>query len=113
MLTKVQIGRFKVFPEAEVPLGPVTVLCGPNNSGKTAALQAMALWQSGPRAWLAGRGGTSTAKLRTGVPINRRDLVSIPVPEANLLWNKLRAREGARTNGGTITGASEAAESGS
>jgi hypothetical protein len=81
----------------------VTVLCGPNNSGKTAALQAIALWRLGLKTWQAERGKSSTARERVGVTINRRDLVSIPVPETNLLWHGLRTREGSRENGKTVT----------
>ncbi|HVC59416.1 MAG TPA: AAA family ATPase [Acetobacteraceae bacterium] len=103
MLTRLQIRRFKVFSDVDIELGPVTVLCGPNNSGKTAALQAIALWQLGLKAWQAERGKGSTARERVGVPINRRDLVSIPVPETNLLWHGLHVREGFRQNGHTIT----------
>jgi predicted ATPase len=56
VLTKLQIRNFKAFADAEIELGPVTVLCGPNNSGKTAARQAIALWQLGLKAWQAERG---------------------------------------------------------
>jgi AAA15 family ATPase/GTPase len=76
VLTKLEIRNFKVFSHAEIELGPVTVLCGPNNSGKTTALQAIALWQSGLKAWQAERGKGPTPPTRPGVPINRRDLVS-------------------------------------
>ena len=54
VLTRLQIRNFKLFSDADIELGPVTVLCGPNNSGKTAALQAIALWRSGTEG-LAGR----------------------------------------------------------
>lgn len=37
------------------------------------------------------------------MPINRRDLFSIPVPETKLLWHGLRVREGFRQNGHTVT----------
>jgi hypothetical protein len=103
VLTRLQIRKFKFFSDADIELGPVTVLCGPNNSGKTAALQAIALWQLGLKAWQAERGKGSTARKRVGVPINRRDLVSIPVPETSLLWHDLRTREGFRENGQTKT----------
>jgi hypothetical protein len=39
----------------------------------------------------SGRGKTSPEK-RPGVTINRRDLISIPVPDANLLWRDLHVR---------------------
>ncbi len=103
MLTRLRVRKFKVFSDADVELGPVTVLCGPNNSGKTAALQAIALWRLGLKAWQAERGMGSTARKRVGVPINRRDLVSIPVPETSLLWHGLHLREGFRQNGHTVT----------
>jgi predicted ATPase len=103
VLTRLRVRKFKVFSDADIELGPVTVLCGPNNSGKTAALQAIALWQLGLKAWQAERGMGSTARKRVGVPINRRDLVSIPVPETNLLWHGLHLREGFRQNGHTVT----------
>lgn len=103
MLTRLQIRNFKSFLHADIELGPVTVLCGPNNAGKTAALQAIALWQLGLKTWQAERGKSSTAQERVGVTINRRDLVSIPVPETNLLWHGLRTREGLRENGKTVT----------
>jgi len=51
MLTKLTIKNFKRFDEAEVDLGKSVVLIGPNNSGKTTALQALALWELGLRRW--------------------------------------------------------------
>lgn len=103
MLTRLQIRNFKPFSEVDIELGPVTVFCGPNNSGKTAALQAIALWRLGLQAWQAERGQGSKARERVGVPINRRDLVSVPVPEASLLWHGTRTREGFRKDGNTLT----------
>jgi predicted ATPase len=44
MLTKIRIQNFKQFDDVEIELGPVTVLIGPNNSGKTTVLQALMLW---------------------------------------------------------------------
>jgi len=40
---------------------------------------------------------------RPGVTINRRDLVAVPVPVANLLWRDLHVREGSRAQGKTRT----------
>ena len=99
MLTSLEIRNFKSFSHANVELGPVTVLCGPNNAGKTAALQALALWRAGLQAWLAERRSTSTARERPGVQINRRDLVSIPVPSTKMLWHALRTHSITRDNG--------------
>ena len=92
MLTKLTIRNFKKFEQAEVELGKAVVFIGPNNSGKTTALQALALWDIGLRSWLAKRGGKESPEKRPGVAINRRDLNSIPIPAANLLWHQLHTR---------------------
>jgi len=93
MLSKITIENFKRLHHAEFPLNHAVVLIGPNNSGKTTALQALALWQIGLKAWASERGGKASPEKRPGVTINRRDLISLPVPAANLLWNELHVRE--------------------
>ncbi len=93
MLTKLSVRNFKRFEAADIDLGRSVVLVGPNNSGKTSALQALALWDIGLRQWNAKRGGKTSPKKRPGVTINRRDLVAIPVPAANLLWRGLHVRD--------------------
>ena len=98
MLTRVQIRNFKRL-NMDVELGRSVVFVGPNNSGKTTALQALTLWELGLRQWLAKRGGKTTAEKRPGVAINRRDLISIPVPSANLLWRDLHVRSVKSVNG--------------
>ncbi len=45
------------------------------------------------RRWHEKRGTGTTAKKRSGVAINRWDLVSIPVPGAELLWKNLHLRQ--------------------
>ena len=58
MLTKLTVRNFKRFGEIEVELGNSVVFVGPNNSGKTSAMQALALWDIGIKRWnqkLAGR----------------------------------------------------------
>ena len=99
MLTRLKLRNFKRFGDADIELGRSVVLIGPNNSGKSSALQALALWDIGLRQWLAKRGGKASPKKRPGVAINRRDLVSIPVPAANLLWHGLHTRDVQEING--------------
>lgn len=99
MLTKLTLKNFKLFTEVEIDLGERVVLIGPNNSGKTSALQAIALWDIGVKRWLEKRGSGATPRERAGVTINRRDLIAIPVPAANLLWRDLRVREAGRIDG--------------
>ena len=93
MLTRLVIRNFKRFGEVAIDLGSPVVFIGPNNSGKTSAMQALALWDVGLKRWNEKRSGKSTPKQRPGVTVNRRDLVAIPSPDANLLWRNLRVRD--------------------
>lgn len=87
MIKKVNLDYFKRFEHQEFLLGDSIVLAGPNNSGKSTLLQAIAVWNLGVQRWLQERGGNkSKAKLRTGVPISRKDFTAIPLREMDLLW---------------------------
>ncbi len=103
MLTKLTIENFKLFQRVEIELGERVVFIGPNNAGKTSALQALALWDVGVKRWLEKRGGGAVPEKRVGVTINRRDLTAMPIPAANLLWRDLHVREGSREEGKTRT----------
>jgi hypothetical protein len=93
MLTKLTIRNFKRFQHVEIELGNPVVFVGPNNSGKTTALQALAFWDLGVKRWLEKRGEREAPGKRPGVTINRRDLLALPVPDANLLWRHLHVPE--------------------
>lgn len=64
MLDKVRVQRFKSVVDAELRLGNVTVLVGPNNAGKSSLLQAIqfavsvaqSLELSGARGWIRAEG---------------------------------------------------------
>ena len=103
MLTKVIVRNFKRFDEVEIELGNPVVFIGPNNSGKTSAIQALALWDIGLKRWNEKRAGRSAPERRPGVTVNRRDLIAIPVPVANLLWHERRVRNVQRTDSGQKT----------
>lgn len=92
MLTNLRVKNFKRLEDVEIELGKTVVFVGPNNSGKTTALQALALWEAGLRKWLEKRSAKDTPEKRPGVTINRRDLIAVPVPDANLLWRDLHIR---------------------
>lgn len=92
MLTELEIRNFKALEQVKIDLGDRVVFIGPNNSGKTTALQALALWDIGVKRWIEKRGAGAVPPKRPGVTVNRRDLVAAPVPEANLLWRNLRVR---------------------
>ncbi len=86
MLTKVRIKNLKRLDAAEIPLDDTIILAGPNNFGKTTALQALSLWSLAYRRWREVRGAGSKATERTGVPITRKDFNAVPVRSMDLLW---------------------------
>jgi len=98
MLTKLVIRNFKRFEDVEIPLSSPVVFIGPNNSGKTTAMQALALWELGLRRWREKRTAGQPEK-RPGVNINRRDLLMVPAPDAKQLWRKQHVRDVQRSNG--------------
>lgn len=91
MISRIQLSNFKTFEALDIEVGPVTLLIGPNNTGKTTVLQALTLWDIALRKWWDQK-ALSSAKKRTGVTINRQDLFAIPIPEARLLWYNLHTR---------------------
>lgn len=93
MFTKLIIRNFKCLTDSAIELGKQVVFIGPNNSGKTSALQAIALWEAGLRTWLIKRGTEQKALKRSGVAINRKDLISISLPDIKLLWKDLHVRK--------------------
>lgn len=87
MIEKVTVEYFKKFQKETFYLGDSVVLAGPNNSGKTTLLQAIAVWYLAIQRWRQERGSNkSKAALRTGFPISRKDFTAIPLREMNLLW---------------------------
>lgn len=93
MLTRIRVRNFKKLNDVDVELGKTVVLIGPNNSGKTSALQALALWDIGLRQWNAKREGRASPEKRPGVAVNRLELISVPTPSLNLLWSDLHTRD--------------------
>lgn len=85
MIKRVKVCYFKRFEEETFELRENIILAGPNNSGKTTLLQAIAVWNLAMQKWLAKR-SASKVKLRTGVVITRKDFTAIPLREMNLLW---------------------------
>ncbi len=99
MLTKLICRNFKNFDDVEIELGNPVVFIGPNNSGKTTALQALALWEIGLKRWNENHKGKPKSEKRSGVVVNRLHLISVPIPRARLLWRNLRVRDVERIDG--------------
>ncbi|MCJ7507705.1 MAG: AAA family ATPase [candidate division Zixibacteria bacterium] len=92
MLTKMIIDNFKRFGHVQIELANTVVFIGPNDSGKTTALQALTLWNIGLQQWNAKRKGKKSPEKRPAVTVNRNDLLSVPIPSAKLLWRDLHVR---------------------
>lgn len=103
MITWLRVQNFKGLPSFELELGSSVVFVGPNNSGKTSALQAIALLDIAIKKWYENRVVSgSKAKSRSGVSITRDDLVTIPVDSVKQLWSKLAVRSSSRDAHGKI-----------
>ena len=87
MLTRLTVRNFKRFKEVDIELDSPVVFVGPNNSGKTSAMQALALWDLGVRRWNEKYPRSETLNKGRGVALNRRDLLTTPVPSTRLLWH--------------------------
>ena len=85
MLTKITIRNFKVFGDEVEFLRQRRSVIGPNNAGKTSALQALALWHAGLQKWTDKYSAAEVPAKRPGVTVNRLELIPLPVSEMNLI----------------------------
>ncbi|MCX6936759.1 MAG: AAA family ATPase [Verrucomicrobia bacterium] len=88
MIKSIHCRYFKRFADQTFDLSPLTLLAGPNNSGKSTLLHAIMVWNLALQKWLERRGpdSKSKAKERTGVPITRQEFTAIPLPSMDQLW---------------------------
>ena len=83
LITKVRINNFKRFEQLEMDLKPLDCLVGPNNSGKTTLLQALALFDFCVHHCLNRKNGDFEIKPRT---IQPEDFYVLPVSDPMDLW---------------------------
>ena len=93
MIRTVRIRGFKRFGEVEFRLPGHVVLAGPNNTGKTTVLQAIASWSLALRRWRE----LKDFRLRRGLaygkaPIARQAFSAVPLRSFDLLWTDRRYR---------------------
>jgi len=94
LLHFVEIQNFKHFGEKQrIDLDRPAVLIGPNNCGKTTAIQAIALWSQAVKTWFEAK-GKSTPKERTATSLNRLNIVSVPVLRTRYFWHNTAVRTG-------------------
>lgn len=96
LLHYLEIENFKCFGERQrIELDHPAVLVGPNDCGKTAVVQAIALWSQAVRTWFDAK-GESPPKQRPATPLNRLNVTSVPVPSTRCFWHDMVVRSGAR-----------------
>lgn len=96
LLHYLEIENFKRFGARQrIELDHPAVLIGPNNCGKTSAIQALALWSQAVRTWYDVR-KDSSAKERTATSLNRLNIVSVPVTRTRFFWHNTQVRKGSK-----------------
>ncbi|WP_090142582.1 ATP-dependent endonuclease [Limnohabitans sp. DM1] len=96
LLHYLEIENFKRFGERQrIELAHPAVLIGPNNCGKTSAIQALALWSQAVRTWYDTR-KDSSAKERTATGLNRLNIVAVPVQRTRFFWHNTQVRTGTK-----------------
>ena len=94
LLHYLEIENFKRFGDTQrIELDHPAVLIGPNNCGKTSAIQALALWSQAVKTWFDVR-KQSSAKERTATALNRLNIVSVPVQRTRYFWHNTHVRTG-------------------
>ena len=96
LLHYLEIENFKRFGEKQrIELDHPAVLIGPNNCGKTSAIQALALWSQAVKTWYDVR-KDSTAKELTATALNRLNIVAVPVQRTRFFWHNTNVRAGTK-----------------
>ena len=85
MIHTVRIRGFKRFREVEFRLPGHLVLAGPNNTGKTTVLQAIASWNLALRRWRE-LNDFNPRRGYTFAPLARQAFTSVPLRSFDLLW---------------------------
>jgi DNA polymerase III delta prime subunit len=86
MIQKVVIRRFKRFQEETFNMPSHIVLAGPNNSGKTTVLQAIAAWSLALGRWKELNDFWRHGGAYPKAPIARQAFSAVPLRSFDLLW---------------------------
>ena len=86
MIRRVLIEGFKRFERAEFVLPGHLVVAGPNNTGKTTLLQAIAAWSLALRRWKQLNDFQRHGGHYTRAPIARQAFAAVPLRAFDLLW---------------------------
>ncbi len=94
LLHFIEIENFKTFGNKQrIELDHPAVIIGPNNCGKTSVIQAIALWSQAVKTWHSAR-ASSVARERAGTPLNRLNILNVPVQRTRFFWHETKVRTG-------------------
>ena len=94
ILHYIEIENFKTFGDKQrIELDHPAVIIGPNNCGKTSVIQAIALWCQAVKTWHTAR-ESSAAHERAGTPLNRLNILNVPVQRTRFFWHETKVRTG-------------------
>jgi predicted ATPase len=88
MIQRVTIRRFKRFDEVAFDVPGHIVLAGPNNTGKTTMLQAVAAWSLALNRWKQLNDYQRHGGAYPKAPIARQAFSAVPLRAFDLLWNE-------------------------
>ncbi|MBI3761102.1 MAG: AAA family ATPase [Chloroflexi bacterium] len=86
MIKRVTLKRFKRFADETFDLPGNVVLAGPNNTGKTTLLQAIAVWNLALRKWRENGDLSRHGSAYARAPVTRESFTAVPLREFSLLW---------------------------
>ncbi len=94
LLHYLEIQNFKRFGDKQrIELDHPAVLIGPNNCGKTTAIQAIMFWSQAVKTWYDSK-GKAPPKRRTSTSLNRLNIVLVPVRRTRHYWHNTNVRKG-------------------
>ncbi|MGH2628524.1 MAG: hypothetical protein ACRDHY_17955, partial [Anaerolineales bacterium] len=88
MIRRLVLRRFKRFDAVEFVLPGHVVLAGPNNTGKTTVLQAVAAWSLALNRWKQLNDFQRHGGAYARAPIARQAFSAVPLRAFDLLWNQ-------------------------
>jgi AAA15 family ATPase/GTPase len=92
----VELENFKIFDrKIHIELAHPAVIIGPNNSGKTSVIQALALWNNCIKTWFEKK-HDSKEKNPSRIGINRLSIFEVPVAATSFLWSGTRTIDSER-----------------
>ena len=106
MIRQVILRRFKRFEEVTFDLPGHVVLAGPNNTGKTTVLQAVAAWSLGLEKWRQLNDWQKHNGVYAKAPMARQAFSAVPLRSFDLLWNerKYKSKEPIEIEIHSVTG---------